>query len=379
MTKQPKQHSELYQERASQAKTVRKIVFICVLILFAVILAAGIFSYFYLTTALKPMDEDGEGTDIEVTIPVGTSTSGIADILEEEGLIRNATFFRYYARYKNESDFQAGTYTLNTSMGVDDLIASLKDGRVVAEAASTITIPEGLNLASLSERLAEFTGTSQEEVMAVIDDEEYVKELIDDYDMLTDEILNEEIHHPLEGYLFPASYPFEEEQPPVKAVIEAMLDQMEQVYQNNADLIENSAYTFHELLTIGSIIEREAKEAPDRFEISGVLHNRLEQNMKLQVDPTVAYAQGEHIYMTTYDDLDIDSPYNTYRYEGLPPGPIATVREQSLVAAADPNDTDYLYFYARYNGEIIYNEDYNKHLEARDAYRHEWEEAENNE
>lgn len=376
MGKHTKENSnEIYQERASQAKTVRKIVLICISVLFAVILIGLIGGYTYLTNALKPVDSEGEGTEVEVTIPVNTSTSGIANILEEEGLIRNASLFRYYTRYKNESGFQAGTYTLNTSMDSDQLIDQLKEGRVIAEAASTITIPEGLTLNTVTERLAEFTGTTQEEVFEFIDDDEFVTGLIEEYEMLTDEILNEDIHHPLEGYLFPASYQFEDDQPSIELVIKDMLDQTERVYQNNLTLVDNSDYSFHELLTMGSIIEREARESIDRFEIAGVLHNRLNEDMMLQVDPTVAYAQGEHIYMTSYADLDIDSPYNTYRYTGLPPGPIATVREQSLVAAADPNETDYIYFYARYNGVIIYNEDYEDHLEARNAYRHEWEEA----
>lgn len=203
MGKHTKQDSnEIYQERASQARTVRKIVLICLSVIFAIILIGLIGGYTYLSNALKPVDAEGEGNDIEVTIPVNTSTTGIATILEEEGLIRNASLFRYYTRYKNESGFQAGTYTLNTEMDTDQLIEQLKDGRVIAEAASTITIPEGLTLNTVTERLAEFTGTSQEEVFEYIDNQDYVTGLIEEYEMLTDEILNEDIHHPLEGTYF---------------------------------------------------------------------------------------------------------------------------------------------------------------------------------
>ena len=364
-----------YQERASQAKTVRKIVLISLSAFFVVLIAVIIGGYTYVANALKPVDSEDEGREIDVNIPVNTSTSQIAEILEDEGVIRNATFFRYYTRYKNESGFQAGTYSLYTAMDTDEIIEELKDGHVVAEAASTIVIPEGLTLNTLTERLSEFTGESQDDIFAFIDDEAFVQSLIDEYEMLTDEILDEDIHHPLEGYLFPASYQFEEEQPSIEKVVRTMLDQMQVVYDQRQGIVNGSDYTFHELLTMGSIVEREAREREDRFTIAGVLHNRLNEGMMLQVDPTVAYAQGEHIYMTTYDDLEVDSPYNTYQHTGLPPGPISTVREESLVASADPNSTDYLYFYARYNGEIIYNEDYDDHLEARDTYRHEWQEA----
>ncbi|MBG9785586.1 endolytic transglycosylase MltG [Shouchella lehensis] len=367
--------NDVYQERASQAKTVRKIVFISLSAFFVVVLAVIIGGYTYFVNALKPVDASDDGQDVEVHIPVNTSTSQIAQILEDEGVIRNATFFRYYTRYKNESGFQAGTYSLNTSMDTDEIIEELKDGLVMAEAATTIVIPEGLTLNTITERLSEFTGDSQDDIFSFIDDEEFVQSLIEEYDMLTEEILDEDIHHPLEGYLFPASYQFDEEQPDIEAVVRSMLDQMQLVYNERQGIINASDYTFHELLTIGSIVEREAREREDRFTIAGVLHNRLNEGMMLQVDPTVAYAQGEHIYMTTYDDLEVDSPYNTYQHTGLPPGPISTVREEALVAAADPNETNYLYFYARYNGEIIYNEEYDAHLEARDAYRHEWQEA----
>lgn len=209
-----------------------------------------------------------------------------------------------------------------------------------------------------------------------MDDHDYVKSLIEKYDMLTDEILNEHIRHPLEGYLYPSRYDFTEENMSLDAAIKAMLDRTQKMIDDKQALIRanEGKYTIHQLLTIGAIVEREALEQEDRFMISGVLHNRLNKDMKLQVDPTVAYAKGEHLYMTSLKDLEVDSPYNTYKNKGLPPGPIANMREESFMAAADPTQTDYLFFYARYNGEIIYNVDLEAHEAARNKYRSEWEE-----
>ncbi|GAF22793.1 LOW QUALITY PROTEIN: YceG like protein [Bacillus sp. JCM 19047] len=367
--------NDVYQERASQAKTVRKIVFISLSAFFVVVLAVIIGGYTYFVNVLKPVDASDDGQDVEVHIPVNTSTSQIAQILEDEGVIRNATFFRYYTRYKNESGFQAGTYSLNTSMNTDEIIEELKDGLVMAEATTTIVIPEGLTLNTITERLSEFTGDSQDDIFSFIDDEEFVQSLIEEYDMLTEEILDEDIHHPLEAISFLLAISSMRNSLTLKRLYVQCSTKCKLFIMKDKESLMASDYTFHELLTIGSIVEREAREREDRFTIAGVLHNRLNEGMMLQVDPTVAYAQGEHIYMTTYDDLEVDSPYNTYQHTGLPPGPISTVREEALVAAADPNETNYLYFYARYNGEIIYNEEYDAHLEARDTYRHEWQEA----
>ncbi|WP_059102732.1 endolytic transglycosylase MltG [Shouchella shacheensis] len=362
-------------ERALQAETVRKIVVICVTVLMVALVLSILIGYLYLSNALEPIAEEGEGEEVEVSIPVGSSAQDIGQVLEEEGLITNATIFRYYTRYKNESGFQAGDYTLSTEMAVDDILVELKDGSMEPDVALSITIPEGLWLTDMAALIEENTDHTAEEVIELLDSEEYVESLIDRYSMLSEVVLDEEITHPLEGYLFPARYDFAEEDPSIEEIVEAMLDRMQSVVDTHGEEIESSDYSLHQILTLASIIEREAQTSEDRFTISGVLHNRMDERMPLQVDPTIAYAHGEHIYMTTYDQLEIESPYNTYRNTGLPPGPISSMREESIEAAVTPNDTDDKYFYARYNGEVIYNETYEEHDATRQEYRHEWEEA----
>jgi UPF0755 protein len=366
-----KPRNELYEERVSQARVVRKIVFFSVMGLLILGIIVFISAYFYMKNTLGPVDKENP-QEIQVTIPIGSTANSIGTILEEEGLVRNGTMFRYYVRYKNESGFQAGDYQLSTAMTMDELIEALKEGRVLQDPELTFIVPEGRWLPDVAMIIARETDHSEEEVMEVLTNREYIEGLINQYSMLNDVILDEEIHYPLEGYLFPARYDFMEEQPSIEAIIEKMLKSTQAVIDEFASEIENSEYTIHEILTLASIIEREAQKSEDRYTISGVLHNRLERGMMLQVDPTVAYALREHRYMTTYDDTSVDSPYNTYRYAGIPIGPIANPGKDSIKAALNPAETKALFFYARFTGEVIYTETYEEHLRIRDEYRQEW-------
>ncbi|WP_332690705.1 endolytic transglycosylase MltG [Halalkalibacter lacteus] len=373
-----KPRNELYEERVSQARVVRKIVFFSVIGFFIIGIIFFISAYFYVKNTLGPVDVDNP-QEVEVTIPIGSTANQIGTILEDEGLVRNGTMFRYYVRYKNESGFQAGDYALSTSMTMDEIIQELKEGKILQEPELVFTVPEGRWLEDIAAIIANETDHTEEEVMELLTDEEYIEGLIDQYSMLTDDILVEDIRYALEGYLFPARYDFIDEQPSIESMVEAMLGGTQSVLEEFAAEVEESEYTIHELLTLASIIEREAQKSEDRYLISGVLYNRLDRGMRLQVDPTVSYAIGEHRYMTTYADTEVDSPYNTYRYAGIPIGPIASPGKDSIRAALLPEETDALYFYARYNGEVIYNETYEEHNRTHQTYRNEWVEAQNEE
>ncbi|MDT8861508.1 endolytic transglycosylase MltG [Alkalihalobacillus sp. MEB130] len=366
-----KPRNDLYEERVSQAKVVRKIVFYSLIGIFIIGIILFISAYFYLKNALGPVDA-ADPEEIQVTVPIGSSANQIGTILEEEGLVRNGTFFRYYVRYKNESGFQAGDYALSTDMTMDEIIAELKEGRVMQEPELVFTIPEGRWLEDVAKIMANETSHTEEEVMEVLTDSEYIESLIDQYSMLTEDILDEDIRYALEGYLFPARYDFMDEDPSIESMIEAMLGGTQKVIEEFASDVEASEYSIHEILTLASIIEREAQKSEDRYLISGVLYNRLDRDMPLQVDPTVSYALGEHLYMTSYAALEVDSPYNTYRYRGIPIGPIANPGKDSIRAALSPEKTDYLFFYARFNGDVIYNETYEEHNRTHQMYRDEW-------
>ncbi len=365
-------------ERAGQAKIVRRIVFIVIAVILLVIIGVSLGGYIYITSALKPLEEESEET-VEIEIPIGSSSSSIGQILEEKGVIKNGTIFRYYVTYKNEKGFQAGTYELSPSMDIDEIIHSLKDGTVIKEPELTFTIPEGTWYEDIISQIAEAVPYEEEEIESQLEDEEYVKDLVERFSILDEEVLEADIRYPLEGYLFPARYDFMEEKPELTYIIEQMIERMEENVVEFSEQLEASDYSIHELLTLASIVEREAQHEEDRPIIAGVLFNRLEEGMRLEVDPTVAYAIGEHRYMTSLEDTEIDSPYNTYRYGGLPPGPIASPGVNSIRAVMLPEDSEYLYFYARPNGEVIYNDNYEEHRRTQETYRSEWEEAEETE
>ncbi|WP_216829084.1 endolytic transglycosylase MltG [Alkalihalobacterium elongatum] len=367
-----------YAEKVRRAKIVRKIVLICVAIILLFFISGVTFSYLYIKSAVSAMD--AESTEIvNVEIPIGSSSSQIGRILEEEGVIKSGSFFRYYVRYNNETGFQAGNYELSKAMTLDQIIEELKEGRLMQEADLVFTIPEGLWLENVAKLIAQNTDHDKQKIMETLNDEEYLEVLIDRYTVLTDDILKEGIRYPLEGYLFPARYDFLDEDASIETIVESMIERTDKIVAKYISIYPDHRYTVHETLSLASIIEREAQKEQDRYTISGVLYNRLDRNMRLQVDPTVAYAIGEHLYMTSYADLRVDSPYNTYMYAGIPIGPVANPGEASIKAAFEPEETEYIYFYARYGGDVLYSTTYEEHNRIVQEYRHEWAEAANSE
>ncbi|WP_209122864.1 endolytic transglycosylase MltG [Alkalihalobacillus sp. BA299] len=378
MSETKDKQQEMYAEKVRRAKVVRKIVLICIAIIALLFISVVTFGYIYIKSAVGPMNAESTET-VNVEIPIGSSSSQIGRILEEEGVIKNGGFFRYYVRYKNETGFQAGNYELSQAMTLDEIIDELKEGRLLQEAELVFTVPEGLWLDSVANIIAQNTNHEKDEIIKLLSDKEYIKGLIDRYPVLTDDVLKEGIRHPLEGYLFPARYDFLDEDVSIETIVEAMIERTDKVVTKFVAAYPDHPYSVHETLTLASIIEREAQKEEDRYKISGVLYNRLDRNMKLQVDPTVAYAVGDHIYMTSYADLRVDSPYNTYMYAGIPIGPVANPGEASIKAAFEPEEIDYLYFYARYGGEVLYSNTYEEHNQIHQKYRHEWAEAEQSE
>ncbi|KIY21559.1 MULTISPECIES: endolytic transglycosylase MltG [Mesobacillus] len=348
-------------EQQNEAKIVRKIVFITALVAFLLIVAIGGGGYYYITEALKPVEENSKNT-IEVTIPIGSSTTGIGQILEEKGIIRDARVFKYYVKFKNEAGFMAGDYKMNPSMTLPEIITSLKTGKVMEEVVMKITIPEGKQLKQIAGIIAEKTQQDEEAIFQQLNDRAFVKTLIEKYpDVLSDEILKENVKYPLEGYLFPATYPFSSEKPTVEEIVTVMLTKTKEVLAEFGGQMEEKNMSVHELMTMASLIEEEATEQADRDKIASVFYNRLAKGMMLQTDPTVLYAHGEHKDRVYFQDLEIDDPYNTYKIQGLPPGPIANPGVMSIQAALVPAETDDLYFIATSTGEVLFSKTLDEH------------------
>ncbi|KAA0957805.1 endolytic transglycosylase MltG [Planococcus sp. ANT_H30] len=360
---------ERMKEKKKEVRVVRRIVLIVALILVIIIGIAGFKTYSYVTDALEPVDADSEKV-ITVEVPIGSSLDSIAALLEENNVIEDARIYKYYVKFKNESEFQAGTYDLVQSMTLDEITESLKTGKVYHEPLFTINVPEGLTIEEIAENvIAKKTSYTAEEFLKQIDDPAYIEELMVKYpDLLTDEIRGDNIRHPLEGYLFPATYPMYEEEPSLTLIIEQMLNATQSNVVPYQGVLEELEKSPHWLLTFASLLEEEATAQSDRQTIASVFYNRLEDDMPLQTDPTVIYAMGKHKERLFNKDYEFEHPYSTYQNKGLPPGPIANAGGSSIQAVLDPAKTDYLYFLADKEGKNHFAKTYEEHLKNRDEY-----------
>jgi UPF0755 protein len=360
---------ERMNEKKKEVRIVRRIVFIIALVLLLVVGVAGFAAYNYVSNALKPVDPDSEKV-VEIEVPIGSNLDSISQLLEENGLIADARIYKYYVKFKNQADFQAGTYGLLPSMSLDEITESLKTGKVYREPLFNVTVPEGLTLEEIAENvIAKKTNYSAEEFLAKVQDEQYIDELMVKYPaLLTNEIKGENVRYALEGYLFPATYAFYEEDPTLELIIEQMIEATESNVVQYQAVLEEMGKTPHWLLTFASLLEEEATAQSDRQTIASVFYNRIEAGMPLQTDPTVIYAMGEHKERLFNKDYEFKHPYSTYTNKGLPPGPIAAAGASSIAAVLDPADTDYLYFLADSNGKNYFSVTYEEHLQKRDEH-----------
>jgi UPF0755 protein len=355
-------------EHYHEAKVVRKIVAIIstLVILFIVLIGGG--GYLYITSALKPIDKNSK-VHQKVIIPIGSSVTGIGEKLEASGIIKNAKVFKYYVKLKNEGGFMAGEYELSPSMDVPEIVNRLKTGKVLQQASLKLTIPEGSQLKEIAHIMEKALNKSDGEVFNSLNDKAFIKTMMVKHpNLLTKDILNPQVKYPLEGYLFPATYSFYKPNPTIEEMVTAMLKKTQVVLDNYSKETEAKKLTTHQLLTVASLIEEEATAKADRKAIASVFYNRIDKGMPLQTDPTVLYAQGKHKERVLYADLEVNSPYNTYKNTGLPPGPISNAGEMSIAAALKPEKTKYYYFLATSNGKVIFTKTLEEHNKEKAKY-----------
>ncbi len=366
-TKKQEMFSKM-QEKKSEVKIVRKIVAIVAIVFVLVIGIVGLFGYNYVKGALKPLDPDATKA-IAVEVPIGSSLSSISTLLEKKGVIKDARVFKYYAKFKNESQFQAGNYDLTQAMTFDELIESLKTGKVYRKPVFTMTIPEGLTIEQIGKVIEKKTPYTQKEFMDLVTSDTFVQQMIANYpELVTDAVLADNIRYDLEGYLYPATYSYYEEKPSLEAIVEEMIGAMNNVVKNYSDVLVEKQMSVHQLLTFASLLEEEATAQTDRETIASVFYNRIDEGMPLQTDPTVLYALGDHKDRVLYEDLEVDNAYNTYKNKGLPPGPIAGAGKTSIEAALNPSQTDYFYFLADKEGVNHFSKTYDEHLQKVEKY-----------
>lgn len=353
--------------KESSPKTVRKIVLIIVAILFVLLIILGFSGYRYWNRSLEAKDPTNTEV-VDITIPSGATRSDIARILEENNIIESAVVFNAHSRLNDVEGFQAGDYELSPAMSVEEITTLLTQasGGIDPNNIFKVLIPEGYMLEQIAEVIGQETEYSAEEFMALVQDEEYLEELSGDFSELLEETLKiDETRYKLEGYLYPATYEFEQGES-LKSMVNKMVTRMNQEIQQYSEEIKASRFNIHELLTLASIIEREGVTTEDRHLISGVFHNRLDEGMPLQTDISILYAHNEHREDVYLKDLEIDSPYNSYANPGLIIGPVNSPSGEAIESALNPEESNYLYFLANLQtGEVYYAETYEEHLQLK--------------
>lgn len=326
--------------------------FKALIITLAVLLVIGLAGFFvfhnYYYSMLEPVDASALDDYRIVEIPSGASTEIIANILENENLIRDELVFRLFVRRHNlGQSFMAGRYSLSPSMSLEQIVQKIQIGDTYSETV-WVTIPEGFTVEKIAIRLDE---------LGLVDGDNFLElgrkapeDIIEAFPMIGGSS-DPDIEYQLEGYLFPDTY---EVFPDAGEdfIIKMMLHRMEEILNelDYKDIIGKKGLSLHELLIIASLIEREARVDHERAKVASVIYNRLEIGQRLQIDATIQYILEEPKEFLLYKDLEIPSPYNTYLVDGLPPGPIASPGRASIDAALNPERTDYFYYNYKYDG-----------------------------
>lgn len=337
-------------------KVKRAIIIVFVLLFIIVILAAA--SFYYLSTAV---DKDDNNV-IEIEIPVGSSTTAIAGILDNNQLIHNELFFRYQVkRLGLDSELKAGVYELRKDMSMDEIIEVLVEGNEKVESVR-FTIPEGYNIVQIATKLADEKLVDRDRFIQLAKEGDF------DYSFVQAIPANQDIKYKLEGYLFPETYEIkvgstEEE------IIERMLDQFAKEWKSEWNqIITERGWTIHEAVALASIVEREIIVDFERPIAAGVFTKRLNESWFLESCATVQYVLGKQKVQILFSDMAIQDPYNTYVNEGLPPGPIGSPGRASLEAAIYPENNPYYFFVTKKDGTNThyFSKTYEEHL-AKDA------------
>jgi UPF0755 protein len=313
-----------------------------------------------LTTALLAigvMACGGRGGQTRVVIPPGSSMRAAAESLSKAGVIGSAKLFRVYAMLRGrDRGIKAGTYMLPRNESWNSVIEALRAGKGIVQ---VVTVPEGFSISQIAPLLATKLGQSEDSVDAAARDTAWIHRLAVPIPFL-------------EGYLFPDTYTYPDGTS-ARAAVNAMLRRFEQVWRPEwTARLDSIGMTRHQVLTLASIVETEARLPQERPIIAAVYLNRLRDGMLLEADPTVQYARGRHVARVLYKDLAVESPYNTYRNPGLPPGPIASPGRASIIAALYPASVPYKFFVAYPDGHHEFRNDLAGHMLAKAAARRAW-------
>lgn len=355
--------------RKKETSIIKKIMRYFMIALLLMVIIGGFFTWNYIKSETQPVDT-AQTELVSFEIEQGASVKEVSKALEKEGIIRNSKLFNFYLKFKNVSGFKSGLYHVSKSMTLDEIIAELSGaGKDKDQNATKVLIREGEQLTDIAKEVEKSTKYSAEDFMAKVQDEDFLRYLVQKFPkLLTQSYNGYQVKYVLEGYLFPATYDMNDSKT-LQMLITEMVAKTDEVMSKYYDKILKSDYTLQQIMALASLIEKEGTKLEDRKKISSVFHNRIKENMKLQTDVSVQYALGEHKESLSLSDLEVDSPYNLYQNYGVGPGPYNSPSEDSIVAALEPEKTDYLYFLADiHTKEIYYAKTYEEHLVLKAKY-----------
>lgn len=340
------------------------------------LLATGFFVYRYVDSSIKPLDSSSTEY-ITVDVPEGSGNKYIGQILEKAGVIKSATVFNYYTKFKNYSNFQSGYYNLQASMDLDEICKLLKEGgtpQPEKPSLGKILVTEGYTIKQISEAVTKnsakknaSTPYSSEDFLKVVQDEAFISKMAAKYPKLLSSLPSaDQVTYRLEGYLFPATYSYYKETS-MEDIVEEMISTMDSYMSQYYDTIAASGKSVNDVLTLASLVEKEGSTDDDRRNIASVFYNRMNNNMPLQSNIAILYAMGKLGEETSLAadasiDTSIDSPYNVYTNTGLMPGPVDSPSLAAIEATVNPASTDYYYFVADVKtGKVYYSENFDDH------------------
>lgn len=341
----------------AKSKSSRFRIILIAVIIAVVVITGG--SILYLS-GLGAADPDDTET-VTVEIPEGSGASYIIEILDQNGLIRNKVCAKIHARTGGYDTLQANSYLFSRSMTLPEMMDAVNTGDFNYISKNRFTIIEGATVPQAAESVAAELPFTSDEIIKKWSDKKYLKELIDEYWFLSDDILDDDILYPLEGYIYPETYFVTSEDPTIEDVTTMILRKTDEELTARKSQISASGRSVHEFLTLASIVESESLFEKDRPVIAGVFINRLNKDMPLQSDITVLYALQEKRVDVSYADLEVDSKYNTYKHTGLPVGPVCAVPGNTMDDVLNYEKTDYLFFFATEDGEVIYSKTIDEH------------------
>ncbi|MDU1629990.1 MAG: endolytic transglycosylase MltG, partial [Lactococcus lactis] len=361
--------------------TAGKIITVIVVLLILVVGGTGWYGYNFVKSGIQPLDSKNT-TVKSISIPAGSSSKQIGEILQRQSIIKNGMIFQYYTKFKNYSEFKSGYYNLSPNMSLSTIASKLEEGgteKPVAPTLGKILIPEGYTLTQIAKAVTVNSNSqeknaktpfSEADFMKTVQDPTFIAKMVKAYPKLFASLPTKDsgIKYQLEGYLFPATYDYTKSST-VESVIENMIKTMNAQLTPYYDTMTQKNLTVNDVLSLAALVEKEANNDDDRRNVAATFYNRMNQGMTLGSNLSILYAEGKLGEKTSLAedaniDTNLDSPYNLYANTGFGPGPVDSPSLSSIKAVLNPAQNDYLYFVADVTTGKVY---FAKTLEEQNA------------